>query len=82
MNAVMHKYGMTEGEDMPVGENDNLALQVAELRADVRHVQADVTDNKAGQRVTHQLIESLRKETAAGLAKVDQRFESVGFKWL
>jgi hypothetical protein len=49
MNAVMHKYGMTEGQDMPVDENDNVALQVAELRADARHIQADVTDNKAGQ---------------------------------
>jgi hypothetical protein len=77
MNAVMHKYDMMEGADMPAGENDNLALQVAELRADVRHIQADVTDIKADQRVTHQLIESLRKETAQGFDKIDQRFESV-----
>jgi chromosome segregation ATPase len=88
MNAVMHKYDMTEGEDMPVGENDILALQVAELRADVHHIQADVTDIKADQRVTHQLIESLRKDTAVTFEsvrkdtadrfdRVDQRFESV-----
>jgi hypothetical protein len=88
MNAVMHKYDMTDGEDMPVGENDNLALQVAELRADVHHIQTDVTDIKADQRVTHQLIESLRKETAVTFEsvrkdtadrfdRVDQRFESV-----
>jgi chromosome segregation ATPase len=88
MNAVMHKHAMTEGEDMPVGENDNLALQVAELRADVHHIQADVTDIKAEQRVTNQRIESLRTETAATFEsvrkdtadrfdRVDQRFESV-----
>lgn len=88
MNAAMQKYDMTEGEDMPVGENDNLGLQVAELRADVRHIQADVTELKAGQRVADQRVESLRretaeriesvrKETAEGFAKVDQRFESV-----
>jgi hypothetical protein len=87
MNAAMQKYDMTEGEDMPVGESDNLALQVAELRVDVRHIQADVTDLKVGQRATLQLIESLRretvvgfeslrKETMGGFDKVDQRFES------
>jgi chromosome segregation ATPase len=76
MNAVMHKYAMTKGADMPAGENDSLAVQVAELRADVRHVQADVTDLKADLRVTNQRIESLRKDTAEGFDKVDQRFES------
>jgi septation ring formation regulator EzrA len=69
----MHKYALTEDENMSAGENDN----VAELRSDVRHIQSDVTDIKADQRVTHQRIESLRKETAEGFAKVDQRFESV-----
>jgi hypothetical protein len=76
MNAVMHKYDLMEDADMPAGENDNLALHVAELRSDVRHIQADVTDIKADQRVAHQRIDSLRKETAEGFAKVDQRFES------
>ena len=70
MDAVMHKYDLTEVEDLPASENDNLALEVAELRADVRHIQADVTDIKADQRVTDQRVESLRKETA-------DRFESV-----
>jgi uncharacterized coiled-coil DUF342 family protein len=77
MNAVMYKYDMTEGEDMPAGENDNLAVQVAELRADVRHIQADTTDIKADLRVTNQRIESLRKETVEGFDKVNQKFESV-----
>jgi hypothetical protein len=63
MNAVMHKYDMTEEADMPAGENDNLAAHVAELRPDVRHIQADVTDIKADLRVTNQRIESLGKET-------------------
>ena len=60
---------------MPAGENDNLGLNVAELRADVRHIQADVTDIKAEQRVTAQRIESLRKETAERFDKVDQKFD-------
>jgi uncharacterized protein YlxW (UPF0749 family) len=77
MKAVMHKYDMAEGADMPAGENDNLVVHVAELRADVRHIQADVTDIKADLRVTNQRIESLRKETGERFDKVDQRFESV-----
>jgi septation ring formation regulator EzrA len=77
MNAAMRKYAIAEDPDMPAGENDNLAVQVAELRADVRHVQADVTDIKAEQRVTHQRIDSLRKETAERFGKVDDKFESV-----
>jgi hypothetical protein len=77
MNALMHKYDLTEGEDMPTGENDNLAVHVAELRADVRHIQADVTDIKADLRVTNQRIESLGKETGERFDRVDQKFESV-----
>ena len=77
MNAVMRKRELTEDADMPAGENDNLAVQVAELRSDVSHIQSDVTDIKAEQRLTHQRIDSLRKETAEGFAKVDQKFESV-----
>jgi archaellum component FlaC len=77
MNAVMHKFDLTEDPDMPTGENDNLALQVTELRADVGHIQADITDIKADQRVTHQRIESLRRETAESFEKVDQRFGKV-----
>ena len=77
MNAAMHKYELTEDENMSAGENDNLAAHVAELRSDVRHIQSDVADIKADQRVTHQRIESLRKETAEGFAKVDQKLESV-----
>jgi peptidoglycan hydrolase CwlO-like protein len=77
MNAVMHKYDMTEGADMPANEDNNLAVQVAELRSDVRHIQSDVTDIKADLRVTHQQIESLRKETGEQFDKVDQKFDSL-----
>ena len=77
MNAAMRKCEMAEEVDMPAGENENLAAQVEGLRADVRHLQADVTDIKANQRETNQRIESHRKETTDGFAKVDQRFEAV-----
>ena len=70
MNAVMHKYDMAEEADMPANEDNTLGMQVAELRSDVRHIQSDVTDIKADQRVTHQRIESFREETA-------QKFDSV-----
>ena len=69
MNAVMHKYEMTEGADMPANEDNNLAIQVAELRSDVRHIQSDVTDIKADLR-------AFRKETGERFDKIDQRFES------
>ena len=57
---------------MPTNENDGLG----ELRADVRHIQSDVTDIKAEVRVTNQRIESLRKETGEQIGKLDQKFES------
>lgn len=77
MNAFMRKYDMAEGADMPAGENDNLGLHVAELRADVRHVQADITEIKADQRVTNQRIESLRKETAESFESVRKEIGEV-----
>jgi hypothetical protein len=69
MNAVMHKYEMTEGADMPANEDNNLGLQVAVLRADMGHIQSDVTDIKADLR-------AFRKETGERFDKIDQRFES------
>ena len=56
---------------MPANENDVLG----ELRADVRHIQSDVTDIKAEVRITNQRIESLRKETGEQIAKLDQKFD-------
>ena len=73
MNAVMHKYDITEGADMPGSENDHLAVQVAELRADVRHIQADVTDIKARFDKVDQRFNRVDEK----FDRVDQRFESV-----
>jgi hypothetical protein len=70
MKSALRKYEM-EGSDMPANENDSLG----ELRADVRHIQADVTDIKADLRVTNQKIESLRKETGEQISKLDQKFD-------
>jgi uncharacterized coiled-coil DUF342 family protein len=75
MNAVMHKYEMTEDADMPANEDNTLAMQVGELRADVRHIQADVTDIKADLRITNQRVESLRKETGEQFDKIHQKFD-------
>jgi outer membrane murein-binding lipoprotein Lpp len=63
---MMRKYDMTEGADMPANEDNNLAVQVAELRSDVRHIQSDVTDIKSDLRVTNQRID-----------RIDEKFESV-----
>jgi hypothetical protein len=45
--------------------DSNLAVQVAELRADVRHVQSDTTDIKAELRVTNQRLDSLKDSLAS-----------------
>jgi len=66
----MRKYDLTEDAGMPDGENNNLAIQVAELRSDVRHIQSDVTDVKADMRV-------LREETRALSDRFEQKFETV-----
>jgi chromosome segregation ATPase len=52
MNAAMRKYVVTEAEDMSADERSHLEIQVAELRADVRHVQSDTTEIKAELRAT------------------------------
>lgn len=66
MKSSLRKYDTMEGTDMPTSENDGLG----ELRADVRHIQADVTDIKANLRVTNQRIDALDQ-------KFDQRFDSL-----
>ena len=52
---------------MPTNErvDFDLTAQVAELRADVRHVQSDTTDIKAELRATNQRIDSLRESLAS-----------------
>jgi predicted RNase H-like nuclease (RuvC/YqgF family) len=52
MNAVMRKHVPTEGEGMSADDRSYLEIQVAELRADVRHVQSDTTEIKAELRAT------------------------------
>jgi uncharacterized protein YlxW (UPF0749 family) len=43
----------------------DLTAQVAELRADVRHIQSDTTDIKAELRATNQRLDSLRESLAS-----------------
>jgi chromosome segregation ATPase len=77
MNAVMRKREMAQGTDMPANENDSLGIQVAELRADVRHIQSDVTDIKADLRITNHRIESLETKTDGRFEKVEQKIETL-----
>jgi hypothetical protein len=67
MNAVLRKYDLTGGSHMPTNEkvDFDLAVQVAELRADVRHVQSDTTDIKAELRVTNARLDSLKDSLAS-----------------
>ena len=52
---------------MPANERVDLdpAVEVAELRADVRHVQSDTTDIKAELRVTNERLDSLKDSLAS-----------------
>jgi hypothetical protein len=71
MNAVLRKsQQVTEGAHMPVNERDDQASQIAEFRADVRHIQSDVTDIKVELRATNQRMDSLRQV-------MDERFEKL-----
>jgi hypothetical protein len=67
MNAALRKHEPTGGSHMPTNErvDFDLTAQVAELRADVRHVQSDTTDIKAELRATNQRIDSLRESLAS-----------------
>jgi hypothetical protein len=67
MSAALRKYDLTGGSHMPGNErvDFDLTAQVAELRADVRHVQSDTTDIKAELRATNQRIDSLRESLAS-----------------
>jgi chromosome segregation ATPase len=89
MNAVMRKREMAEGTDMPANENDSLGTQVAELRANVGHIQSDVTDIKTDLRTlrketgdrfekVEQKLETFRKETGDRFDKVEQKLETFG----
>jgi uncharacterized protein YlxW (UPF0749 family) len=83
MNAVLRKSKqMTEGAQMPVNERDDQATQIAELRADVRHIQSDVTDIKVELRATNQRIDSLSQKTDERFEKLNQKLDEkfVGLK--
>jgi predicted nuclease with TOPRIM domain len=75
MNAVLRESKQAEGARMPVNERDDQAVQIAELRADVRHIQSDTTDIKAELRTTNQRIDSLRQGTDERLEKLNQGFD-------
>lgn len=69
MNAVLTGvYDFDESEPMPVTEKDDLPIQVAELRSDVRHIQSDVSDIKTDLRATNQRIDTLEQ-------KMERKFE-------
>lgn len=64
---------------MPENERGHfdLAMQVAELRADVRHVQSDTTDIKAELRATNQRIDSLSQKTDERFERLEQKFDQL-----
>jgi hypothetical protein len=74
MNALARKRERVEGGQMPVNERDEQAVQIAELRSDVRHIQSDVSDMKAELRAWHQRFEALVK-------KMDEKWEKSDQKW-
>ena len=74
MNAVMRKCVVTEAEDMPDDERSYLEIQVAELRADVRHVQSDTTEIKAELRA---ITTELKTDLRATNQRIDSLSESV-----
>jgi predicted nuclease with TOPRIM domain len=75
MNAVLRECEQAEGAHMPGNERDDQAVQIAELRADVRHIQSDTTDIKAELRATNQRIDSLRQGTDERFEKLNQRID-------
>jgi hypothetical protein len=92
MNGAMRKYVVTEAEDMSADERSHLEIQVAELRADVRHIQSDTTEIKTELRATNQRIDDLKDSLASAkiwafglyVALSGSMFYVMarGFKWL
>jgi predicted RNase H-like nuclease (RuvC/YqgF family) len=74
MNAAMRKYVVTEAEDMSADEKSYLEIQVAELRADVRHVQSDTTEIKAELRAT---TTEIKTELRATNQRIDELKDSL-----
>jgi peptidoglycan hydrolase CwlO-like protein len=66
MNAVLlRESDAAESELMASNERDDLSAQIAELRADVRHIQSDTTDIKAELRMTNQRVDALKDSLAS-----------------
>jgi predicted nuclease with TOPRIM domain len=69
MNAVMRKHETQVDVDMAANESNDQATQIAELRADVRHIQSDVTDLKTELRATSQRVD--------GFVRLEKRFDEL-----
>jgi hypothetical protein len=92
MNAVLRECEPAEDAHMPVNERDDQAVQIAELRADVRHIQSDITDIKAEVRATNQRIDELKDSLASAKVWALGLYMALsgsllyvlarGFKWL
>jgi hypothetical protein len=67
MNAALRKNDQTGGSHMPGNEkiDFDLAVKVAELSANVSHVQSDTTEIKAELRATNQRLDSLKESLAS-----------------
>jgi len=74
--ALAKKHLDPEVNPMPPTENNDLAIQVAELRSDVRHVQSDITDIKGRFEEVNKRFDTIDKRFDA----VDKRFERVDQK--
>jgi predicted RNase H-like nuclease (RuvC/YqgF family) len=74
MNAAMRKYVVTEAEDMSADERSHLEIQVAELRADVRHVQSDITEIRAE---LHATTTEIKTELRATNKRIDDLKDSL-----
>ena len=74
MNAAMRKYVVTEAEDMSADERSHLEIQVAELRADVRHVQSDITEIRAE---LHATTTEIKTELRATNQRIDDLKDSL-----
>jgi hypothetical protein len=70
MNAVLRECAADA-----VNDRDDQAVQIAELRADVRHIQSDITDVKAEVRATNQRIDELKDSLASA------KFGRLGCTW-
>lgn len=89
MNAALKRdLDREEHTSMPPSDSYELREQVAELRSDIRHIQADVTDIKGGQRELNQRIGKLKDSLhtsriwAFGLYVSLLFILAKGFKWL